>query len=715
MNVFLHVDESGAFDERFSGGKASVVGGVCSVLPSTTWDNEHCKHLSGIGFGGVRPLTFAYPKHYHCGPLLARKISGPENATDSDLRKFSESVFQNVLEHSLFGFISRNRGKRFEYSPQATYVMNLVAALRCAFEQLAQRTDVEIDRAVVTIAQRTVGETVRVDTVDIYMMALLSYISDQLAVGDGTGVALARRLKRSNSLILQSGVADRDAGLIAADFVCCLARQGVKPKQGCVLQVCNPDQNLLLGDYQRFHERQVLELLQNRYYGSCLEFMCRYFPLVRGNPDIVQLLRQLEEEKDSKVLDRELPALLAVVHQMVKTRSEVPHMLSCVTSVVEKLVEVAERCTACASGNTTCRNWLNLEVQALAELAACHNHTGAVGPQEDAEVKIKALLKRHKGVIGLDALERQTFILEVRNRNLNLLFNDYRFEDAYSLAEELVAERRAMVGAEESDELLGQILASQGQACAFMARLDPSWNTHAVALFQESMQHFLTGSRQDEMSRNFIVTTHWQARQFHEAFGKLPLMLDWCRNETDVLGSLCDRVLLPYAEKRAFDVVNCLRIAAGLVHDGAPCRDLFSALPSIDSLAQRIGTDHPYEHWWKWLGVLYLFAGDVDSADRCFCQAVTICNCQSFTMKTIGSSIILLRIAGAALSAKRDVDKMRREYTSAVNDLRAQSIGFDAHMFSHSVQGGLEDIALTALPGSESFWGLCTYLPFAYS
>jgi hypothetical protein len=394
MKILIHVDESGPFDEKLTGASSSVVGGVCSVLFAAEWENVHRQHLTEWNIRTA--LSFVYPTHYHCGPLLSRKMDVPAVASDRDLREFAESVFQNVLRHSLFGFASKNRGKRFEYSPQATYVMNLVAALRCAFEHLQSINGADVENVTVVVAQRTIDETVKASAGSRYMSSLLSYVADQLLVGDGPGVALARRLSADRALMFESGIGERDAGLIAADFVCCLFRQGIKAPTATCLHVCQPNQEMLLGDYRRFHERLANELLHNRYYGSCLEFVCRFFPLTHGAPDTGMLLKQFDMEQDTAVLEREVPALLAVVHQLAKNRMEAPNMLACAISVADKLVALAEHRR---EGTPPCaihRIWLNLEVQALAELAMCHNHTGAVGPQKDAEAKLTALLEKNR-------------------------------------------------------------------------------------------------------------------------------------------------------------------------------------------------------------------------------------------------------------------------------------------------------------------------------
>ena len=715
MRYFFFVDESGPFDEKLSGGRASFVGGLCSMTDSSGWKTIHREHLSELN--QRTRCQFAYPQHYHCGPLLGRGISGPLNATIGDLREFAESVYHNVLARSLFVFGSRNRGKRFEYSPQATYVMNLVAALRFAFQHLAETRIEGVEHVSIIIAQRSIGETTGLQIRDKYMGVLLGYVREQLLVGDGVGVDLARFLDRDRCLAFDSGFGDQDPGLIAADFVCCLSRQNVKIPTDTALHICNPDADILLGDFRRFHERQVSEFLHHAYYASCLDFMCRFFPGKDGVPDVAALLSEVEKQTDSGILEREMPALLAVIHQMAKHRTQRPHMLACATTVAENLVATASRQEKNLRKTANLRSWLNLHVQALGELAACYNHTGAVGPQQVAEMQLETLLSEYGKETGLGALERQAHVLEIRNRNLNLLFNDYRFEDAYVAAEEHVSSRLAMVGKDVEDKLLGEMLGSYGQACAFMGHLDPEWYGEAEKAFKDSLRHFAFGSHQQVMSCNFLMTLLWHADRLVEACAWLPGMESAPLCEDALIPILMERLACSAPEQRAFEVVNCLRILCRLlVQKPQGYANASTVLASLESVATQLGTDHPYEQWWKWIGILHLVGGRVEDAERCFARGESLCGEHSFTMKTIGSSILLLRLVVAVLRREaRQADVLQQRYIAMVSGLRGESSGFMSYM-AHYAEIANAELRLDNVDiRSELFWRLCTYLPFAYS
>ena len=164
MKYYLYIDESGPFDENFTGVKASVVGGICSQHSAKHWDYLHRSNLEQFT-REHKNINFSYPRHYHCGPLLAGKIQGPYNSNPEIIREFTDEVYRYILAKSTFGFLSRNVGKRFEYSPQATYVMNLIAAVRSAFQKLSESHE-DIDYIQVVIAQRTIGETSKIGTVE---------------------------------------------------------------------------------------------------------------------------------------------------------------------------------------------------------------------------------------------------------------------------------------------------------------------------------------------------------------------------------------------------------------------------------------------------------------------------------------------------------------------------------------------------------------------
>jgi hypothetical protein len=592
--------------------------------------------------------------------------------------------------------------------------MNLIAAVRNAFRLLSESHE-DIDYVHVVVAQRTIRETSQVSPVAQYMSFLLNHVAEQLLVGEGAGVSLAKRLHSQGQLAFSTGLGDKNAGLIAADFVCCLGRSGRKSVVSTSLHFCYPDEDALLGDYNAFHARQSVEFLKNKYYGSYLEFSCRYFPMKDGEPDIKQMLDALKREADQEVLQRELPSLLSVIHQWSKNRTSAPNMLSVATRVAEHLVEVARRYSinSCASIQ---RHWLNFHIQALAELSACYNHNGAVGPQLIAEEQLAELLSKRGKDTGMDATQRQSLLIDVRNRNLNCLFNDYRFEEAYCLAEELSATRQQMVPAGEPDQLLGQILGSHGQACAFMARSDPTWHENAIELFNQSLNHFAAGSHQEEMSHNFLVTAAWQAGRWDAAVKYLFPEIGDGFTPDNAISVLSNRLSLPSPENRAFDVVNCLRLVAAYCQF-TNCRPVdIDILNNLELTARRVGTDHPYEQWLKWLGIIHLQCNRLTKAESCFVAAKAVCVSHEFTMQTIGNSIELLRVVTNRINESGKASKLyEQQFIRELEKLRTHSLSFDTYIRNSKVLEMLASRTEKWQDDSRTLWYLYTLLPFGYA
>ena len=712
MNYQIYIDESGPFDEAFSNAKPSVVGGIFTRKTSKEWKDTHRSHLNSLK--RKDGIDFVYPKHYHCGPMLSGEKEIPPRADTKAVNHFCESIFHNILGNAEFGFVSQNRKNGFEYSPQATYVMHLVAALRSVFDQLGQSNIYNIDRIDIMIAQRTIGETRRLQPVDKYMRDLLDFVGGQLELGEGLGVELARRLRLNRNITLTSGIGDIDPGLIAADFVCCQARNDMQTGADEVLYKWQADQEVLLGDYRNFYQRLTSKFLSNHYYGSCLEFICRYFPPTKSHPDVKILLSKLEKEEDSQVLERELPVIVAVVHQLSKGRSRTANALSHAIYIAEKIVNIAKLHVDKEERSVVRSLWLNMQIQMLSELAACYNHTGAVGPQQVVETKLKELLNRDKKEIPLDATQRQTLLHSIQNKNLNLLFNDYRFEDAYSMAEDLAFRRRKIIPDGEPDKLLGQILGSQGQACAYMAHQEKSWTSDGIKLLSESLNHFSKGSSQESMSRNFLATLLWQTDDLDSSLINLDLFQSGgaaTRNPNKVISNFLSQ---PEVERDSFKVVNCLRLLAARYNLGLPDIVDSDILSNLEEIANRLGTDHPYEQWFKWLGILHWQQSQFIRSMECFSRAESLCSKQEFTMQTIGNSVTLL-----AYMLDRTRGKNERAYATEkrfrknMESLRARSPEFDNYL--RIALDPFLQATLPTVPDSRKHWHFFTYLPFSYA
>ena len=312
MTFYLHIDESGPFDEGFNNKKVeSVVGGVCSTMTDDQWDQKHRDHLAKWKQDGG--YEFLYPEHYHCGPLIQDNIPGCQ-AGKLQREAFLDSLFAHVVGRSQFAFASRNLDKAFNYSPQTTYVVNLIAAVRLAFQTLATQAQAEaIDAVHINVAQRSIKETMQ-DGVGDYMEKMFLFVVEQIQVGDNPGAELARSLKRRDALMLEYGRADLLGGLIAADIACFGVRGNYRiagSESGRILE-CHPDREVLLGDYVAFNRQFRNRAIQDGRYAYALELVCassseRDAILREAAP----VLTAFERTDDSRSLRREADALLA--------------------------------------------------------------------------------------------------------------------------------------------------------------------------------------------------------------------------------------------------------------------------------------------------------------------------------------------------------------------------------------------------------------------
>jgi len=235
-------------------------------------------------------------------------------------------------------------------------------------------------------------------------------------------------------------------------------------------------------------------------------------------------------------------------------------------------------------------------------------------------------------------------------------------------------------------------------------------------LFKQSLAHFHVDSAEHSMTRNFLVATAWQAGRLEDAVKYIEPMQQSESKLDGLMTVLAKRLSLPDAEDRAFEVVNCLRIAAALINTGNSERIDIQIRETLEAIARRVGTDHPYEHWLKWLGILHWQDEQYERAESCFAMAETICMKGDFTMQTIGSSIALLqfvstRMRGAAGKART----FEGRFLAVTDRLRSQSPSFDAYLRASQNWAVMDQMNKGCRPDAEALWRHYTYLPFFYA
>lgn len=715
MTFYLHIDESGPFDEGFNNKKVeSVVGGVCSTMTDDQWDQKHRDHLAKWKQDGG--YEFLYPEHYHCGPLIQDNIPGCQ-AGKLQREAFLDSLFAHVVGRSQFAFASRNLDKAFNYSPQTTYVVNLIAAVRLAFQTLATQAQAEaIDAVHINVAQRSIKETMQ-DGVGDYMEKMFLFVVEQIQVGDNPGAELARSLKRRDALMLEYGRADLLGGLIAADIACFGVRGNYRiagSESGRIL-VCHPDREVLLGDYVAFNRQFRNRAIQDGRYAYALELVCassseRDAILREAAP----VLTAFERTDDPRSLRREADALLAFIRHLIARRTREPMQLRLAADLTDRLIAIARRRIASLKPGELQSLWINGLVRALAERIQEENHCGAIAAQTTLEEEVADLLERHRASTLLDGAERDKLLTRVRTDSLNILFNGFDFETAYDRADALATARRGVVAPGEGDELLGQLLGSMGQAFAFMGRREPDCNTEACKLFIESERHFLPDASYHQMAESFQITTLWQAG---DCGGAARLLARRCEIAgegrtpveiaMDVLGHGNPGAI-------AFEVVNALRILARcVVVEGARPAGLEVRMHALRVRAGGVGTDHPYELWWKWLGVLALAQGLQREAKDCFTEAHALCDSLEFTVRAIGASILALQIVEANIRRNdRESAQLAADYHRETAKLAALSPAYAKYLANGPP---LETLAACRAASGADFWEICTLLPFTYA
>ena len=712
MKYFVFVDESGPFDEairpadRGQQERPSVVGGVCSRLSTEDWETVHRATLEG--FSASSRIKFSYPKHFHCAPLMGNRIQADGPVRRQDCEALAAAVWEAVGREAAFTFASRNPAGRFEFSPQATYVLNLITALRGAMQRLSE-IGREVETCDIMIAQRTIRETADYDQRE-YTASLFRFVAEQLQTGDTSGVSLVQRLVSAGALRIESGVGDRNAGLIAADFACAAVRYGRElDPQPIVLA----PESTLGGDYRRFYEQEVLRLIEAQQYASAAEFLRRYFPQRDGAPDLGPLLHALRRETDHDILHRELNALLAESECLVEKRTLQAGALKAATCILESLDRLAAAQLAGESPAEVVRQWADLDVHALVLLASCYNHTGAVGPQQEVETRLNSLLRTYRPRMSLSYLQRRELVLEAKTRNLNLLFNDYRFADVIAGIEKNVAEREKDLPGGETDELLGKMLGSLGQACAFQARIEPSWSDVARDYFRRSLHHFQPGTVFHSMSVNFLATLAWQENNLQTAVEEMNGHAGaiWVSGSEELAGRLS--AVVSVGGISPFNVVNYLRIAsAGTNAAESPSEEMIEGVRQY--WEPRLINDHPHEQLAKWLGYLFFRRGAHEQAERMYSRATSVCESLSFAVETISLSIIGLRAINQFAQSNKvgyaeSLNRLRQMGTS----LEARSIPFADHL-THF--GGVEGlVAMAKRHDMQGAIEVARFLPFNYA
>ena len=655
MTYHLFIDESGKFAEGLGrqGGRASVVGGVCGMSSAVVWESVH--RACTTRFNEEHGTRFSYPTDFHCSPLLNGRTQAGLAVSIADLNAFvadsagpfARAVMRVVRENSLFRFFARNDPGLYLYSQQATYGVNLVAALRAALDHLA-RSAAEVDRLEITIARRSIGETLPNPGAPVsadnqpYSADLMDFLGDQLPVGTEPGEALARRLMSAGGWKLGFAQGDKNPGLMAADFVChhFWKHRQLEDDAPVVVRV----DRAVLGNYDRHFGDHRARLLERGEYTAAAQFHHRSFPAAdgRGAADFDDVIKPLRREKNPDLLARELPALLGMCRHLIAQRTVQPGALTTARSLLEALLDIGRRAASDARTDPRVRReWNALLVEALIEFADCVNHLGATHEQAAIEAELDEVLTCQGRRLPHTQAQRRELQFEARTRNLNALFNDYAFAEVIYSFEDVAKARQQEEekSATDGDELLGKMQGSVGQAYAFLARAYADWSEEARRWFELSRRQFDPGTQFHAMSVNYLTTLAWQEGDLSAACAQMNEhpRLRPIPSPATLVGELRAYVAQPKAS--AFDIVNYLRLAALGVEANLELlpEELAAAVVHLEP---RLHPEHPHEQVAKWLAYLFHLQSDQRGALRLCRQGRAFSEKSGFTLRTIAWSIL---------------------------------------------------------------------------
>ena len=647
---------------------------------------------------------FAFPDHFHCAKLFAGSGLSADVA-----EKFAKAVLDCVAQHSLFCFCARNVERRFEYSEQATYVMHLRAAAELALVKLAELPG-EYTSLDIYVAQRTTWETTHADSgrqARDYMMYLCPLLQEQLLAGDGLGSVLARRLDERRAFRVLSAVGT-NPGIAAADFVCNRAYHGIRPDK---FHETKPASSLGSTN-QKPLLHQANELLKYGQFAAAFDFAHSLLPRTDREKFLERLFAALEQESAWDVLERALPGLLAEARRRITLRTQIEGARKEALELLERLVKIADKSLNSQKEPKVRTTWVSVQVDALVDLSTCYNHVGETAKQNAIDKKLIAHLELNSRELDSSYANRQETILDLRNRNLNQLFNNYQFEEVVSQFDSLVEERQKRIPPAQSDPLLGQMLGSMGQACGFLARTNPDWFLLALDYFQQSVKHFSPGTRFHEMSVNFLAALHWQKEDNSSALAALQLYPQRPAPDSQQLAADFSKHLKAPSTD-VFIAVLYAKITAALVEIKVPvCRSGLSEATRYWN--QRVTNEHPHELLLKWLGYLHFLMGNSSEAFELWRKAVSICDKMQFTVQTIGLSILVLETnAHAQCGREADFQKHLKEVGSRASELCKQSVAFRNYLNGFGGVEGLMTLSSARTPGSLK--KIARLLPFTYS
>lgn len=428
--------------------------------------------------------------------------------------------------------------------------------------------------------------------------------------------------------------------------------------------------------------------------------------------ELDKAIMRLGLETDSELVAREAAALIAECEYLIHTRTSQQNMLQTARRALEAVTQAARIKLDLAGDVRLRQQWAELIICGLAGLAACHNHIGSVGPQDDIETEISEVLAKNARLLPGSSVQKAELLHEIKIRTLNKLFNDYRFKQAADRLECEIQGREQLIPSGVADELLGKMLGSVGQAYAFMSRTEADKYVLARKYFEKSLAHFEPGTYFHSMSVNFLATLAWQEGNLDLACqsmgrhaGLQPLVsAEEFRSKF--------RHYFFQANMSAFDVVNYARILGSLCE--ASKIDVKYLREVVNHWKGRLLDEHPHEQLAKWLAFALYRSGDVVGAIELCKRGVTISRKLEFTVQTIGLSILGLLSACYATQKNTalHLDSVS-EFDRLASNLVGRSASFRDYLGNVGGVGGLHICLKDSSPGNVA--NITRFLPFTYA
>jgi hypothetical protein len=688
-DIYLYIDESGNFYEALLSGKdqprPSIVAGVCSEFDAGGWDRELFNLTQS--FNAENGTTFKYPAHFHCAPLYKGE---DVSLQDRPFRKrFAGEIKSLIARRSLFIFASQNPPHRFEFCKQATYGVNLIAAIRAAATHLSE-SGIGATSVTIVVAQRSIAETDNGDP--RYTAGMLRFIQSQVCAGSGPGPEFLRHLKKQGNLHLTHDIATVNGGLIAADFACGMVRDLGPGENHSRIVLTEPD-DVIFGTYHERYEAELKALLDNHQYAAALTFQRINMPQGITARAIAPIMTALKKEADSSVLARELQALLLEARYLIERRLQILDGLTMARDILAAVISAAQKKITAEGQAGQKRVWIDSLVQALADQVVCFNHIGDTSRQSDVEACLKQVMQDYRSILPISRAERSELLLEVKVRNLNILFNDYRFQDVVDAIQPDADARADSLEEGETDELLGKMYGSLGQAFAFMARTEPEWSEEARLYFEKSIKHFQPGTLFHSMSVNYLCTLAWQEENLELAIMETQRSPSWPQiNGPLTLFAHFDS-LISHPDLGPFDLVNLLRLCALATEQGIGRLSREQIEHCQKMWSSKLTDEHPTEQIYKWLAYLHMCNDNNVAAIQLCDRGLEVCKKLGFTVKTIGLSILGMKIMAQGHQCR----KLDAEWIALKDELCMVSEAFSEY-FHNSQIASKYSKGVTAFP-----------------